>query len=348
MSESDERPSYADSGWSRRDIFRTAGLAAAAPLLLALPKFMGAWSSEAHAALKQSYSAGAIALELDGVSAGLLDSAEGGSVFADIVPEGAGPDLILRKRPGPPRYEDIVLQAPMGTLSGPLLAWIKDTLGKGSSAKNGALLYLDMNYHEVKRLEFTGGMLSEIGFSAFEAQAAKQPATVLLRLMPQSTRFAGGKGSGQKFALSPKSKPVLASNFRFNVQGFENACKRIVKVERLTAKRQVGPPGSGQEKFRTQQQSGTLDCLPVSISLPEADAGPFYSWLDDTVVKGMQGKEFAALLEWLDPAGTNAQASLQLGGLGIVRYAPEPATSNHEGRGLVRVDMYCETMNLNL
>ena len=37
--------------------------------------------------------------------------------------------------------------------------------------------------------------------------------------------------------------------------------------------------------------------------------------------------------------------SLQLGGLGIVRYAPEPIDASSESKPrLVQVDMYCETM----
>lgn len=96
-----------------------------------------------------------------------------------------------------------------------------------------------------------------------------------------------------------------------------------------------------------QQQPGVLDCSPVVIRLPEAYAGPFYKWFDDTVVKGMQVGEMSGQLTWTDQTGAKAgNVSVQLGGLGIVRYALEPATA--KSGSVVRVEMYCETMHVSI
>ena len=66
------------------------------------------------------------------------------------------------------------------------------------------------------------------------------------------------------------------------------------------------------------------------------------------VLSGKNGAERAGLLEWLDPTLTTVMASVQLAGLGIVRYAPDPITGSSEKSALVHIDMYCESFNLTL
>ncbi|BFU96672.1 MAG: hypothetical protein NTNFB02_33940 [Nitrospira sp.] len=330
---------------SRRSFFAKVGLAAGGAMLLGLPKFLIESTSPAEAALKGSYASGTVGLELEGQFAGLLSGVEGGNPFADIISEGVGPDMIQRKRPGPPRFEDIVLDVDFSQITKPLSGWIGDTLSKIPTPRNGAILYADFNYKEVKRLEFMGAVITEIGTPLCDPVGAKAPAALSLRIAPQSTRFSGGSGKNVLSMAGAKSAKIVSSNFAFTIQGFEDACKRIINVDAIVAKRPVAASRAGQEKFL--QQPGVLDCSPVVIRLPEAYAGPFYKWFDDTVVKGMQVGEMSGHLTWTDQAGAKAgNVSVQLGGLGIVRYALEPA--NAKAGTVVRVEMYCETMNMSI
>lgn len=330
---------------SRRCFFRAIGVATGGAMLLGLPRFLGGWTAQAEAAVRSSYASGTVALELDGQFAGILTAVEGGNPFADIISEAVGPDMIQRKRPGPPRFEDIVLDVDFSQITKPLSGWIGDTLSKVPAAKNGALLYADFNYKEVKRLEFMGAVITEIGTPPCDPAGAKAPAVLSLRIAPQSTRFSGGSGKNISSMAGAKSARISSSNFAFTIQGFEDACKRIISVDAIVAKRPIAPSRAGQEKF--MQQPGVLDCSPVVIRLPEAYAGPFYKWFDDTVLKGMQVGEMSGQLTWTDLTGGKAgNVSAQLGGLGIVRYALEPA--NAKSGSVVRVEMYCETMNLTI
>lgn len=327
---------------SRRSLFRAIGVATGGAMLLGLPKFLGGWASQAEAALKGSYASGNVALELEGQFAGLLSGVEGGNPFADIISEGVGPDMIQRKRSGQPRFEDILFDINMSQITKPLSGWITDTLTKGPVQKSGAIVYADFQNKEVKRMEFLGGVLVEVGTPVCEG-ASKDQAGLSLRITPQSTRFMGASGKPLQ-PIGSKAKSISSSNFRFNVQGLEQACKRIIKVEAIVARRLAPQTSIGQEKFKAAP--GVLDCSLVSILLPEIDGGPFYAWFDDAVLKGKQGGERAGLLEWFDPTGKGVEASAQLGGLGIVRYALEPA--NIKSGSVVRVEMYSETMNLTI
>jgi hypothetical protein len=336
-----------DTKLTRRDLFRRAGFATGGALLLGVPGFLQGWTSEAQAALKPAYTTSTVALELDGIFAGFLTSVEGGNAFAEILAEPVGPDLIQRKRPGPVRFEDLIIEVPFDRDAKPLNDWITATLTANPVQHDGAIIFADFNLIEVKRLEFFNATLTEVTVPAADAADGKNPALLTLRLTPQTTRLAGG--TGKKLSdRRLKSKAVLAGNFRLNVQNLEQACKRITKVSPISAKRALSGAPMGQEKFRQAPSAGgVLDCSKVSITLPEADAGPFYSWFDYTVVKGQPDAERSGLLEWLDPTSKTVLASVQLGGLGIVRYAPEAAEAGTEARGsVVQIEMYCETMNI--
>lgn len=346
----EHQPQEATPELSRRDLFRTAGMAAGGAMLLGLPRFLAGWTDSAEAGMVASPSTSNLMLELDGQTAGFVRTVQGGNAFADIIAEQAGPDLIQRKHPGPVRFEDLIIEAPLDRDAKSLNGWITETLTKGSIQHNGAIIFADFNFTEVKRLEFFNAILTEVTLPAADAVDGKKAALLTLRITPQTTRLAGGAGK-KLSTLGSKSRGVLASNFRFNIQGLEQACKRISKVDQITAKRSVAGASVGQEKFRQPPSGspGVLDCSTVRITLPEADAGPFYQWFDDTVLKGRQDGERPALLEWLDPTLQTVLTTVQLGSLGIVRYAPEKTEAGAEARGpRVQIDMYCETIDLKL
>jgi hypothetical protein len=136
--------------------------------------------------------------------------------------------------------------------------------------------------------------------------------------------------------------------FRFNVQGLEKACARIVKVQGIGYKRKIAVEQLGEMR-RNQPLAAALDYTTVSLLLPEVDAAPFYQWFDEVAFKGKQGGERGGLLEWLDPALKGVLATVQLGGLGIVRYAPEPVKpSSSEAIPLVQIDMYCQALTVTV
>lgn len=333
---------------SRRDLFRTAGMAAGGALLLGLPKFLSGGASEAEAALApRPLGSTNVALELDGQYACSVRSAAGGNAFAELVMENLGPEYIQRKRPGQVRFEDILIEIPLGEESKLLGSWVEDFLNKSATPRNGAITYADFNLNEFKRLEFSNAVLTEVALPAADATEGKSAALLTLRITPQSTRLAGSSGKKAQGALGTKQKAVVSGNFRFNVQGLENACARISKVQGIAAKRAKTVETVGQPRLR-ENTLGILDCSLVSIFLPETDAGPFYTWFDETILKGKANGERGGLLEWLDPTLKNVLASAQLGGLGILRFAPEPVKAGGDKISLVQVDMYCETINLTL
>jgi hypothetical protein len=335
------------SSLSRRDLFRTAGIAAGGAVLLGLPKFLSSRINEAEAAITKGTAASRLALELEGQPAGILESVEGGNAFTEVLLEPPGPDLIQRKRPGTVRFEDLIIRVPLGGNAKSLTNWIMDTLTKGPIPRNGAIVYADFNYTEVRRLEFFNALLTEVTFPALDA-VSKNVAYIMLRITPQTTHLAGGKGKGM---APPVANPKTTSSnfFRFNVQGLENACKGISQVGSIEVKRPVAKMAAGQEKFRQSASglSGVLDCSMITLTLPPGDASPFYAWFDDLALKGNPAGERVGLLEWLSRDLKTVMGSLLFGGLGIVRIVHDASEGNVDKVQKVHVEMYCETITPN-
>lgn len=339
--------SLPQSELSRRSLLRTAGLATGGALLLGLPRFVSRLADDAQAADLSTYSSPTnLALELDGQPVCPLRSAEGGNAVALVTDEDVNMiGNFQTKKVSGFQFEDIRVEAPFDTGALPFLKLIADTLTKAPVARNGAIVYTDSNLNVVKRLEFTTAYLTKISFPTADATVLTVPGTVSLQFTPQRTRLVGGTGQAYKLSLGTKSKTVLPGVFRLNIQGLEKACGRIAKVEQIQATRRV--VSTAENKFtETKSPVSRFSCSQISIHLPEANGGPFYAWFDEMVLKGNTGGERDGLLEWLDPTFKVVLAKVQLGGLGIVRYAPQPVTVGTEGIPKVQIDMYCETIGL--
>jgi hypothetical protein len=328
---------------NRRDVLRALGLAGGVALLGPL----AARSGSAYAAM-QSYTSVNLGLEIDGTVTP-VESIEGGNAFADVALE-PPIDGIFRKHLTAVRFEDLLVQVPLHAAQ-PLLGWIGSLLapgGKSPPAKSGAIVYLDINGKEQKRLEFFNAVVSEVTLPACDA-AARDPASLKLRLTPESTRLAGGSGAAKGFgAKSAAAKAVATNTFRMSIQGLESATQRISKVSAASAKRGAPLPPAG---IREKPLPAALDCAPLSITIQERDAGPFFQWFTDFAVQGNANAERPGRLEFLAADMSAVVAAVDFGNLGILRYAPLSGPGERAGsmtQPLVQVDMFCETMNLTV
>src|SRR5437868_2986400 len=110
----------------RRDFFKQVGAGAAAVAALAKVTEQPA---EAAVADKRGFTAGKFALELDGVHAGWIFSAEGGQAVADVVTEKVGPDGIAHKHIANFKYDDIAITCGAG-MSKAFFDWIQASFDK--------------------------------------------------------------------------------------------------------------------------------------------------------------------------------------------------------------------------
>ncbi len=297
---------------------------------------------EVAMALQQAYTAGRFALELDGTSAGLVQSAEGGAVASDVVTEKLGPDGIVHKHVAGVKYDDITVECGTG-MSQAFYAWIADTLDRAHIRKNGAVVGYDQTLRETSRLAFYNALISEITLPALDA-SSKDAAALTAKISPEYTRRQSGSQSPGSSLGANKQPRWLRADFRLDIGGLD--CTAISKIDALTVRQVVVESAVGE--IRDYAQIGYLDVPNLAVELPESRADSFYNWMDDFVIKGDNGAnaEKTGTLRYLAPGHQHAYFVVTLHNLGIFRVAPVKIESGKQAGRRVRAEMYCEAVSL--
>lgn len=323
----------------RNFLVKFSGITAAAvatPVLI--DELAPAAQAAAYSKDGRSYVAGRFALELDGLSAGSLSSAEGGHATADVVVEPVGADGIAKKHLGGVKYEDISIQCGYG-MSNPFYDWLSDSISRKVARKDGALIAADFNRAVVSYHKFFHALITEIGMPALDA-ASKDAAKMTIKFSPEYTRFIK---SPQKWEPLPSvQKTWLPSNFRLKIDGLENACARVNKIEALTIKQKVAENPTGEQRDY-EKEPADVEIPNLVITFPESHAEEFYAWHEDFVIKGNCGdeQEKTGSLEYLSSRGESL-FKLDFHHLGIFKLAPEPVEPVGENIRRIKAEMYCE------
>ena len=327
-------------GSSRRDFLTRAGLLTGGVALLSVPGFRP--RSAAAAVDSRAFVGGSSALELDGQFIDFLKSAEGGFPKADVIQEPIGPNYIVKKHVGQPKYQDIAIQSDPA-MPKPLFDWIAAALAMTYARKNGAIITADFNRVEQSRLQFNNALITEFTIPACDG-SAKDPGYLTLKFAPEVTTPLAGKGNILP-GVATKAKAWLPSNFRLTIPGLD--CSKVSKIEALTVKQTVVPQNIGEVRD-LQKQPARLEFPNLVIYVAESFAGTFYAWFQDMVIKGNAGdnNEKAGTLEFLDPTLKGSLLTIYFNHLGIFGFSPEKLDAGAETIRRVKVEMYCEQMTL--
>jgi phage tail-like protein len=284
---------------------------------------------------RRGNAAGKYALELDGVMAGWLHSAEGGHATSEVVTEKIGPDQLQKKHIAGVKYEDITLSVGLG-MSQPFYEWIKATLSHQYSRKSGAIITCDFNDREVSRLEWSNALITEVGFPALDA-ASKDTAKITIKISPESSRLTTNRGgaSPARGASSKAQKTWLPSNFRLQIPNVD--CTHVNTIEAITVKQRVTGNAAGEMR-NYQKEPASVEVPNLVITLPESQAQGFMTWHHDFAIRGQQQEERQGTLEYLTPDLREALFTLRFQRLGIFKIGPAKPAS--DGTRRVKAEMY--------
>jgi hypothetical protein len=248
--------------------------------------------------------AGKYSIDIGGVSAGWVMSAEGGGATSDVVTEKIGPDVLRR-------HETIAL-----------------TFGTGMSNMTG-----EAGGKAHSRREFTGALITELGIPALDA-ASKAPAHMTVKLLAEATHDVPSP-RGVLPAAPPVQEPWDSSSFRLTIDGLD--CSRVNKIEALTVKQKVVEHAVGEAAPVETPK------LVVTLSSMTAESWDkwhkdFVIKGNDTDDKEPR----SATLEYLAPDRSKVLGSVTFHGLGIFKVTPEKVESHGDKILSVTVEMYCE------
>jgi len=301
-------------------------------------------------ASKRGYVAGKWGFEMDGMMAGWLWSAEGGHATSDVIVEKLGADHLQKKHIGPVKYEDITVQCGTGMSKG-FYEWVKASFDHKYARKNGAIIAADYDYAEHSRLTFYNGLITEVGFPALDA-ASKDAAKMSIKFAPEYTRAThstGGPSVAGKFAIDAKvQKKWTPANFRLRIDGLEDSCTRVNKIEAITVKQKVVENAVGEMRDY-EKEPAVLEVPNLVITFPESHSKAFYQWHEDFVIKGNNGddKEKGGTLEFLTPNLQEVLFTITFSHLGIFKLTPEKVESGSESIRRLKAEMYCEDMKFD-
>ena len=292
---------------------------------------------------QRSYTAGKFALDLNGDFAGWVSSIEGGQATADVVVEKVGSDLVQHKHIAGVKYEDISVNC--GTsMSKSFYEWIQASLDHKHQRFDGAVITADYNFKEVNRMNFFHALITEVGFPALDA-SSKDAAKMTVKFAPEYSRSVTKTGGDIKGDLGKgQQKKWLPSNFRLEIQGLENACKRVNKIEALTIKQKVVDNPVGELRDY-EKEPAHIEFPNLVITCAESHADQLYAWHEDFVIKGNNdnSKEKTGMLQYLS-SDLKPLFTLEFTGLGIFKLTPEKVEAASENIRRIKAEMYCETI----
>lgn len=289
---------------------------------------------------RREVAAGKYALELDGVTAGWLQSASGGDAEGEVVQETIGADQIVRKHIAAVHYTDIELSCGAG-METSIYDWLASTIEHKFVRKDGAVSSLDFNSKEVARLNFFNAVVREIAFPALDA-ASKDQATLTVTVAPEYARRVKGSGAKSSSVGTKGKKPWFPSTFRLTIDGIDG--KGVSKVEPIVVTQTVAESAIGELR-EFEKEPAHLELGDLVVTVAESKAADFVAWHNDFVIKGNNGTdaEKTGTLEFLTSDLKQVLFTLELKGLGIFKLVRE-AGAAAEGISKLRASMYCEEL----
>jgi phage tail-like protein len=290
-----------------------------------------------------SYAAGRFAFDVDGKFAGYIKKWSGGVTKGEVATHNLGTTNIQKKHLATITHEPLTIEIGMG-MGKSLWDWIKASFDKDFQVKNCALTAADFNYKAMAVRTFESAYIKKVTLPTLEG-SNKEAGYFTVELDPYRIRYEGGGGAAIQGEENANTKKWLCSNFRFEVSGLEEACKRISKVESLTWEQKVVKDEVGQFREPTKH-AAALTVPNIKLTISMADIGPWAEWHKSFVIDGKctDGDEKQASLTLLGPDLTEELMTINFNHVGLISLEQDALEANSEKVASFTIEMYCEEM----
>lgn len=298
-------------------------------------------SSSSAATAKYSYGAANFSLNLEGVDVGHLRAVEGGAAVGTVVVDNVGPDNTQKKHVAGVKYEPLTFD--VGLESKPVVEWVSAAWQGKNPRKNGSVKIADQSFNVVGERQFTDALIIGTTVSALDAADAKKPLMLTVTVAPQSVREGGASGKAQ--AASTKNKPLLSSNFRFEMGDLETSF--VKRIEPFTVGQKVTEDEVGEMRIPVKQPS-TLEFPNLKIRMAARPYPTWAKWQEDFLLKGngAEAQEKDGAIVFLDQTLKKELGRINLFNCGLIRLGGDRQEAGKENIATVTADLYCERMEL--
>lgn len=299
---------------------------------------------------RNAYAAGRFALELDDRQAvGFVNKIDGGDFRAETVSSMDGSDVMSRRRPGRPKYEDISLGIGMAHSSS-FWKWVKASLENKPERRSGALVGYDFNNRERSRRTFTGALLSEVGFPVLDA-TSKQPAYLTVKIAPETLTYQNGSGASLVYRQAnredTKQKRWLQQNFGLVLERFRgDTSLRNAKIEAFAVKQKIidNPVGN---RLEVSRELGRLELPTLQVTFNETRLHDWMKWYEEGTVRGNHPRELTtgAIVYYASDNRTELMR-LELDGVALLNLEVQGYEAQKEQIARVRATLAMDRMKL--
>ena len=290
----------------------------------------------------RAYAAAHFALELDGKSdVGLFRSIEGGSLKADVMTYQNGENYDRWRQLGKPKFDDFKLQVGM-SMSKPFYDWIAAFFRGEAVRKTGAIVAADFYYMERARREFKEAMIKELAFPKLDGQD-KGAAYMTIGVAVEEMEFKPGTNKKLQQMTGMEGQKLWTScNFRFALDGFDDACKNVSKIDSFTVKQTIIEYHQGNLRAPLKCPS-QIDFPQLSFYVPESDAEKFQTHITKRVVAGEKGGGLTGTIQTYDNQ-RRPLFTLSFYGADILAVTPDKLDSSSEEIKQCKIDITTERM----
>jgi phage tail-like protein len=290
------------------------------------------------------------ALEVDGISAGVVNSASGGLVQADVISENMGVTAYVPKHIGQLTYPDISFKCGAAMSKG-YYDWIKTSFDANYQRKNGALIHCDFNYKEVARLTFFNALMTKIGFPALKADS-KEPAAMDIGFAIEKSTFTtapAGSISGKYPTFNDKQKRWTCANFRLKIDGLDDVCKATTAIDAITLTQATAVNAVGEmREIQKEPAAVSYSDLVITFNANKMDGA--VAWWKTFVQDGVcdESQEKTGTLEFLTTDLKKTMFTVTFEHLGVYKLELDPANVGGDDLQRMKMTMYCEHMKFDL
>jgi hypothetical protein len=271
-------------------------------------------------ALNFSFNVANFVIDLEGETAGYLNSAEIGSIKADAVEMSVASDYITKKAIGNVEYGDCTIVTGM-TECQQQLDWCAGLWRKTVIEKSGAIILADQDFKERRRATFTGASVTECKLDDLDANNNKSMYKMQYKFAPEMLKFESGTGAKIKGNMGGNQKKMNPANFRIKIGGLP--CDRVTKVSGLSVTSEVAKEYHGSFRFPTRHYANVkFGDMTVEISGDEKTFTEWNKFATMTLQDGVcsESEELVTVLEWLDPTLKKTLMTLTLRGCGLKEF----------------------------
>jgi len=240
--------------------------------------------------------------------------------------------------------------------SEPLYGLIEDFFrGKGSRV-NGAIIVGDFHFKERSRRAFYEALISEVAIPKLDG-ADRNAAYMGVTIVPEAIEYVHGDRSVQSDApKTTKQKLWTPNNFAFRLDGFDDAVRRVTRIDGFTIKQQIleyhaGSGERGRGMVHTGpgviRVPGMIEYPNIAVYLPEVDALPLIEHFKTYGVRHQaEQQRRTAAIELLDQQ-KEGLCTINMDGVDIASIVPDRADATSHDVKHVKVEFACESMRFS-